>query len=136
MRMPDGMDYEFVVSLVLIAGVVLFAYLWFKQRQKAIYILTGFVAVFIFLSMYMITPRIEAYSQRTAVEFFKSVSDEDAYLLTLGYKSYAQLFYGKSRDHQNINSKDENWLLKGNIDKPVYISAKSYKKDHYQEQYP
>jgi 4-amino-4-deoxy-L-arabinose transferase-like glycosyltransferase len=128
--------YEFVISLVMLAGVVLFAVLWFKQRQKAVYILTGLVAVFIFLTMYMLTPRIELYSQRTAVEFFSSVSDEDAYLLTLGYKSYAQLFYGKSRDHQNINSRDEDWLLKGNIDKPVYISAKSYKKEQYQEEYP
>jgi hypothetical protein len=128
--------YEFVISLMLIAGIALFAFFWFKQRQKAVYILTAFVAVFIFLSMYFITPRVEIYSQRTAVEFFKSVSEEDAYLLTLGYKSYAQLFYGKSRDHKNINSKDENWLLKGDIDKPVYISSKSYKKEHYQEEYP
>jgi 4-amino-4-deoxy-L-arabinose transferase-like glycosyltransferase len=128
--------FEFIVSFVLIAGVVLFARYWFSQRQKAVYILTGLVAVFIFLSMYLIVPRVEAYSQRTAVEFFKSVSEEDAYMLTLGYKSYAQLFYGKSRDHENSDSKDEKWLLKGNIDKPVYIAAKSYKKDHYQEQYP
>ncbi len=128
--------YEFVISLVLIAGVVLFAFFWFRERQKAVYLLTGLVAVFIFLSMYLIMPRVEIYSQHTAVEFFKSVSDEDAYMLTLGYKSYAQLFYGKSRDHQNTNSKDENWLLKGTIDKPVYISAKSYKKEHYQEKYP
>jgi hypothetical protein len=128
--------YEFVVSLVLIAGVILFALFWFKQRQKSVFILTGLVAAFIFLSMYLIAPRVEIYSQRTAVEFFKSVSNEDAYMLTLGYKSYAQLFYGKSRDHQNINSRDENWLLKGNIDKPVYISAKTYKKEHYQEEFP
>jgi 4-amino-4-deoxy-L-arabinose transferase-like glycosyltransferase len=128
--------YEFVVSLVLITGVVLFAHFWFKQRQKAVYIITGLVAVFIFLTMYLITPRVEIYSQRTAVEFFRSVSDEDAYLLTLGYKSYAQLFYGKSRDHQNINSKDEDWLLKGTIDKPVYISSKSNNKEQYQEEYP
>jgi 4-amino-4-deoxy-L-arabinose transferase-like glycosyltransferase len=128
--------YEFIISLLLIAGVVLFAIFWFKQRQKAVFLLTGFVAVFIFLSMYLITPRVEIYSQRAAVEFFSSVSHEDAYMLTLGYKSYAQLFYGKSGDHQNINSKDENWLLKGTIDKPVYISAKSYKKAHYQEDYP
>jgi 4-amino-4-deoxy-L-arabinose transferase-like glycosyltransferase len=128
--------FEFVISLVLLAGIVLFAMFWFTRRQKAVYILSALVAVFIFLSMYFITPRVEMYSQRTAVEFFKSVSDEDAYLLTLGYKSYAQLFYGKSRDHRNINSRDENWLLKGNIDKPVYISAKSYKKEQYQEEYP
>ena len=125
--------YEFIASLVLIAAVVLFAFFWFRERQKAVYLLTGLVAVFIFLSMYLIVPRVEKYSQNTAVEFFKSVSDEDAYLLTLGYKSYAQYFYGKSRDHQNTLSKDENWLLKGNIDKPVYIASKSYKREHYQE---
>ena len=56
--------YEFIVSLILIAGVVLFARFWFKQRQKAVYILTGLVAVFIFLSMYLIVPRVETYSQR------------------------------------------------------------------------
>lgn len=128
--------YEFVVSLVLVTAVVLYSIFWFKRKERALYILTGLVAVFVFLSMYLITPRVEIYSQRTAIEFFKSVSDEDAYLLTLGYKSYAQLFYGKSGDHQNINSKNEEWLLKGNIDKPVYISSKSYKKVHYREKYP
>jgi len=128
--------YEFVVSLVLITGIWLFAIWWFRHRQRAVYVLTGLVAVFIFLSMYLIAPRVEMYSQRAAVEFFRSVSDEDAYVLTLGYKSYAQYFYGKSRDHQHVNSKDENWLLKGDIDKPVYISAKSYKKEHYQGNYP
>ncbi len=128
--------YEFIVSLVLIAGIVIFSRLWSTQRQKAVYLLTGMVAAFIFLSMFLITPRIEIYSQRTAIEFFKSVSDEDAYLMTLGYKSYAHLYYGKSKDHHNINSKDEDWLLKGNLDKPVYISAKAYKTAHYKEKYP
>jgi hypothetical protein len=128
--------FEFIISLVLIAGIVLFSVLWFRQRQNAVFILTSLVAVFIFLSMYFITPRVEMYSQRTAIEFFSSVSDEDAYMLTLGYKSYAQLFYGKSRDHENIASRDETWLLKGDIDKPVYISSKSYKKQQYQEEYP
>jgi 4-amino-4-deoxy-L-arabinose transferase-like glycosyltransferase len=128
--------YEFVASLALMAAVVLFAFFWFRERQKAVYLLTALVAVFIFLSMYLIVPRVEKYTQNTAVEFFKSVSDEDAYVLTLGYKSYAQFFYGKSRDHQNALSKDENWLLKGNIDKPVYIASKSYKRKHYQDIYP
>jgi 4-amino-4-deoxy-L-arabinose transferase-like glycosyltransferase len=128
--------YEFIVSLVMITGIVLFAMLWFKNRHRAVFILTGLVSAFIFLSMYMITPRVETYSQRAAIEFFRSVSDEDAYLLTLGYKSYAHLFYGKSRDHRNPNSKDENWLLKGKIDKPVYISAKSNNKVQYEEEYP
>ena len=99
--MPDGSGYEFLVALVLMAGVVCLSSCGRRDRFKAVYILTGLVSVFIFLSMFMIAPRIEMYSQRPALEFFESVSGQDAYLVTLGYKSYAQLFYGKARNFEN-----------------------------------
>jgi 4-amino-4-deoxy-L-arabinose transferase-like glycosyltransferase len=128
--------YESVVSMVLISAVTLFGIYWDKHRKRAVFILTGMVAVFMFLSMYLITPRIEMYSQRPAIEFFRSVSDQDAYVLTLGYKSYAQLFYGKVKEFENANSKDENWLLKGKIDKPVYVAVKADKLEKYRVEYP
>jgi hypothetical protein len=84
----------------------------------------------------MIAPRIEMYSQRPALEFFESVSGQDAYLVTLGYKSYAQLFYGKARNYENPNLKDEKWPVNGDIDKPVYIAAKSYKTREFLSEYP
>jgi 4-amino-4-deoxy-L-arabinose transferase-like glycosyltransferase len=128
--------YEFLVSVVLLAGVVLFNLFWNKDRFKAVFILSGLVSVFMFLSMFMIAPRIEMYSQRPALEFFESVSGQDAYLVTLGYKSYAQLFYGKARNHENPNLKDEKWPVNGDIDKPVYIAAKSYKTREFLSEYP
>jgi 4-amino-4-deoxy-L-arabinose transferase-like glycosyltransferase len=128
--------YESLASLALIAGVILFVHYWNRNIFKAVYMLTGMVSVFLFISMYVISPRIEIYSQRAALEFFESVSNQDAYVVTLGYKSYAQLFYGKAKNHENPKSKDEEWLLSGDIDKPVMIAAKSYNKEKFLSQYP
>jgi len=128
--------YEWLTALVLTTGLILFSLYWNRDRFKSVFMLCGLVSAFVFLSMFMVAPRIETYSQRPAVEFFKSVSGEDAYLLTLGYKSYAHLFYGRATIQKNIKSRDEKWLLTGEVDKPVYIAAKSHKIEEYRLQYP
>ena len=85
------------------------------------------------------TPKIEAYSQRAAIDFFESFRGKDVYVHPLGYKSYANLFYTEkiaSTDlhYQSIridrNGKEqepeanEKWLLYGKIDKPAYFICK------------
>jgi hypothetical protein len=128
--------YESLAALVILIGLTGYAIYWNKFRFKAVYILSILVSVFMFLSMYLIAPNIDFYAQRPAIEFFKSVSGQDAYIMTLGYKSYAHLFYGKAEDHSNPLYRDENWLLTGKIDKPVLIAAKAYRKEDYLRQYP
>ena len=128
--------YELVAGVVLIVGLILFFRYWAKHNPIAPGILTGTVSAFMFLAMLMVVPRIEAYSQRAAIEFFKSVNDEDAYLQTIGYKSYAHLFYGKVRDHDNEQSQDKEWLLKGILDKPAYFSVKITRKEKFMKDFP
>ena len=114
--------YEFVAGAMLVIALVFFALQ--KNLKKAIWILTGIIPFFMFLSLALIVPKVESYSQRAAIEFFESVSDEDVYLSTLGYKSYAHLFYGKIRNQTNEKSREKEWLLRGNIDKTAYFSTK------------
>lgn len=129
--------FEFLTGLVLIAGLIVFAVLSRRRFERAAQILTIWIAVFMFLAMLLIVPRVEAYSQRAAIEFFKSVSDEDAYLITAGYKSYAHLFYGKVRDHsQKPESYSKQWLLSGNTDKTVYVAAKITYRDKLINEHP
>ena len=128
--------YESLAALVILIGLIGYAIHWNKFRFKAVYILSILVSVFMFLSMYLIAPNIDFYAQRPAIEFFKSVSGQDAYVMTLGYKSYAHLFYGKAKYHSNPLYRDENWLLTGKTDKPVLIAAKAYRKKDYLKQYP
>jgi 4-amino-4-deoxy-L-arabinose transferase-like glycosyltransferase len=128
--------FEFVTGLVLLAGVFVYGHMVKNNALKAVYFLTGTVFIYMFLTVLLITPRAEAYSQHAAVEFFESVSNEDAYLLTVGYKSYAHLFYGKAKKHIRPESKDEKWILTGNIDKNAYFSMKIHRKENFMKDYP
>jgi hypothetical protein len=128
--------FEFITGILLIAAVIVFVGMWKKQRTKAVYILTLSVSVFMFLALTLIVPRVESYSQKAAIEFFQSVSNEDAYLATLGYKSYAHLFYGKAKDHSGVESSRKEWLLTGELDKPAYFAAKINRKEKIMKEYP
>lgn len=126
--------YE-IIAGIFMAGIIVF-YLRAGNFSRSARMIALAVPVFMFMAMTMIVPKVEAYSQRAAIEFFKSVSHEDAYLSTIGYKSYAHLFYGKVRPHPGRNTGDKEWLLKGNIDKPAYFSVKITRKEKFINEYP
>ena len=101
--------------------------------QKAAWIFFGGTAIAIFLASAIIVPKVERYSQGAAIDFLIQRQGEDCYVNTLGYYSYAQLFYVRKEKPVNPNSYNEQWLLTGNIDKPAYFVSKvdrieSYKK--------
>jgi len=89
-----------------------------------------------FFIMTLITPRVEAYSQRAAIEFYTKVANEDSYITTLGFKSYAHLFYGRVKPPVNLSVYEKGWFLKGNIDKPTYIVFKNSRKERSLSEYP
>ncbi len=129
--------FEPLIGLVLLAGIAIFlVYSKNKNIMKGIIPLFCGSALFIFLIIIFLTPKIEKYSQYAAIEFFKQISAENAYVETLGYKSYAHLFYSDKKKPVNPKSYDKNWLLSGNIDKKAYFSLKITKKKNILEKYP
>lgn len=126
--------FEIIPGLFLLV-VIFLALRWWKQQayQKAIPALFGGTAVFVMLTLIFFINRIEGYSQRAAVEFFESKVGEDAYLITDGYKSYAQYFYGKTQEYSNKNEGDRERLFTGEVDKDVYIVTKIHKADRLRE---
>jgi hypothetical protein len=45
-------------------------------------------------------------------------------VINVGYKSYGQLFYAKKPPVLDPKTNDYNWLLRGDIDKDVYVISK------------
>ena len=88
------------------------------------------------LALSVIAPKIEMLTQQAAVEFYQGLQGKDVYVTTLGFKSYAHYFYSNEQPSANINSTNEDWLLKGDIDKPVYFVCKINSADEYEKQYP
>lgn len=129
-----GMEGAPGVLLILMLTWFFWAYHG-GRKARAIGVLFGGTAVFVMGTLYMFVGRIEAYSQRAAIDFFKAHAAEDVYMITHGYKSYAHLYYGRQPAHPHPSRTDKNWLLSGDTDKDVLLSAKINKVSQLSE-YP
>ncbi|MBV8254160.1 MAG: glycosyltransferase family 39 protein [Chitinophaga sp.] len=103
--------------MVIISGILLGR----KKMQEGL--ITLFVSTIIAIQVTVVhfVPKVEAYSQRAAIEFFESFQGKDVYVKALSYHSYAQHYYSREMPHSNPNYYNTEWLLNGNIDKPAYF---------------
>lgn len=121
---------DYLLPLIFATGLFLFfsingfrRYLYFMAAMLVSYfiILTAFV------------PKIEAHTQRAAIEFYESKANEDCYVTPVNYKSYAHLFYTQKPNQQNENHSNSSWLINGKTDKPVYCVLKITSSDEFAE---
>jgi hypothetical protein len=125
---------EGIVGLLMIFSIIIgIRSLQKNNFRKAAWVLFGGTAIVIFLASAIIVPKVERYSQGAAIDFFIQRRGEDCYVNTLGYYSYAQLFYVQKEKPVNPLSYDEQWLLTGNIDKPAYFVSKVDRIDNYKQ---
>lgn len=134
--------YEQYVGVFYLTIVMVSVYLLRSGKLKH-----GFTSLFIGSAisisgiLIIIAPRIEAYTQNAPIEFWKSLSNKDCYVNTLGYKSYSHYFYAQKKEKNSAYGKkmtfDEfrDWMLTGDIDKPAYFSAKYHHAKSYLEEY-
>ncbi len=126
---------EWVTGLILLVGFGLFL-----RYNKALHmfraVVTLFVAslLFTFFTMVLIVPRVERYSQLAAIEFYEDLQGQDVYVNTLGFKSYAHLFYFR-KPNQGEQSNNMEYLLHGKLDKDAYFVMKNFNKERYLQQY-
>lgn len=118
-------------GLLYIAGIWIAVMMMRKDFRRGMITLCITQIVIIQITVLHFTPKIEAYSQRAAIDFFKSFEGKDVYVQVLGYKSYAHLFYTKKDKPQNPNYYNEQWLLHGKVDKPTYFVCKVIAADQY-----
>ncbi|MCB8998829.1 MAG: glycosyltransferase family 39 protein [Bacteroidales bacterium] len=128
--------FEAFIGLFFIISTLVFISIFKRHIQLSIRGIFLSTMVFGFLLMGFVVPRVESYSQRAAIDFYQLVKDEDAYITTLGFKSYAQFFYGEVKPPENKLVYQRGWLIYGNIDKPVYIVFKINRMEKYLEEHP
>lgn len=118
-------------GLIYLAGIITAVVLMRKEFRKGVLVLCAVQVITIQVTVLHFTPKIEAISQRAAIEYFQSFIGKDVYVHVLGYKSYAHLFYTQKQPQTNNNYDNEEWLLTGNIDKPAYFICKVMEADKY-----
>ena len=126
---------EMLIGVFFILSMVVVTILIKRKRNRIIGVFVSSL-VFVYLTMIFITPRIEGYTQRAAIEFYKELKDEKVYLATLGFKSYAHLFYSDLKPYERGQNVTATWLLEGDIDRDAYFVFKINRKKRYLEEYP
>ena len=117
---------EFVPGVLMLLTLIVYIVLINKNKKyAAINCLFWGTAIWIQLGLFFYIKNIEGISQRANIEFWQSKKMEDSYFATYGYKSYTQYFYGAVKAQANPKANDMDWLLKGVVDKSVYISCKT-----------
>jgi len=129
--------WEFMVGVILIIGTVGSLLIF---RKKILYQIIGiFVSCLLYtnLTMTIIVPKVEKYTQNAAIEFYEKISEEDCVVETWGFKSYAQYFYSKSTSPENFCFIDRDCILRTGVsDKPVYIVTKNYRAIDFRIRHP
>ncbi|NJM15091.1 MAG: hypothetical protein HC896_06700 [Bacteroidales bacterium] len=125
-----------LLAVVLFVGLTLYLIINRFNYQLAIFVLMLANGLYCFWTIKSVVPRIEHHTQRAAIEFYKSKADEDCYLKTMGFKSYAHYFYGNIRPEESNLAIDISLVEQGALDKPVYFICKKNKKERILLDFP
>jgi 4-amino-4-deoxy-L-arabinose transferase-like glycosyltransferase len=121
---------EWSLSQAIVGVFFIFALIFVVFYLKKLKILRGLSFLFLLTALFLnavlivFINNIEGYSQNAAIGFLASKANEDCYVATYGYKSYANIFYAKKRKPTNPKHTNDEWLMHGAVDKPTYWLAK------------
>lgn len=137
--MKETYEWSFLqlVPFVLLTATILLSFNYLKKNIYIKYYLSlgmGLIISLVSINAFVI-PKIEDISQGAAIDFYKRHQQENAYFTTLGFKSYAHLFYGHVRPG-NEKTQNEQEIATGTILKPAYFVVKIQQKDQFMSNYP
>lgn len=111
---------------LLLLGMVASLMFWLRKRfWESTQAAFAGGAAFVSLLLVMVVCNIEQYTQGAVIRFYESKAAEDCYIRTIGFKSYAHLYYGKKQDpgpDKTIDSYEN--MARGPVNKKSYFVAK------------
>jgi hypothetical protein len=128
--------FEFLTGIFLLVGILISLIVFKSTYIKSVISVFTVSIIFTVLSVIVLVPQAEKISQKAAIDFYEEKADEEAYFLTYHMKSYAHLFYGKASTFGKDKIPDPGELLKGEVDKTVYVVCKIHAKDSFMKNYP
>ena len=114
--------YEFAAGLVF--GLILVVSVFYLRGVKQVITIFGSTALYVFVLMFMLVPKIEKYSQGPAIEFISAFKGKPVWVSTLGYYSYAPFFYGDKQQRACKEGDEVDFLLYGDTGRDVYFVTK------------
>lgn len=128
--------WEKVPGILLLAASLLFLFRANKSIRRSLVVLFLLSMVAINLTIVMITPKVEPYSQGAAIEFYESKQGELAVVEPLRFKSYAHLFYTNRPPQFTRSLADSIKQFNSHPHIPVYYVGKVQNKEENEQEMP
>lgn len=125
---------EWMIGIFLLLGVFISLIQILRRDTRGMVVLHVVVMLFVTASLYIYTGRIEEYSQRTAVNFYKGLKGQEVYVTPLGFKSYSHLYYFDKPAGGIHLSVEE--MMENKLDRDAYFVIQLDKKEAILERYP
>lgn len=126
----EWQGWESLTGIFYFLLIILSAFFFAKKSNwKAITTLFYATALCLFIYLITVVPKIEQYSQGPAIRFYQSLAGKDVYMWPVGFKSYAQYFYGQKPPEPKYGKNQLEYLLRGKIDRPAYFVVKINNKE-------
>jgi hypothetical protein len=129
--------FEAIAGLMMIMTAILFIR-FFKRNKPLVAIVVLFAGTIVVTELICLVfvPKIEAYTQKAAIDFYREKRTEDCYVKALGYHSYAQYFYTQRKLPAERERLEVDWMLHGKLDKPAYFVSKITHDETNRKDYP
>jgi 4-amino-4-deoxy-L-arabinose transferase-like glycosyltransferase len=95
--------------------------------RKFLFFMAAGTCVIFAYSRYVV-PKIEGYTQATAIDFYVAKSGQKVYIETVGFKSFAHLLYFQK---QTGSPTSEELMNRSSIDRPSFFVMKSDAEDRF-----
>ncbi|MES2567591.1 MAG: glycosyltransferase family 39 protein [Bacteroidota bacterium] len=102
--------YEWVIGIIFLCISIVSIFKIRRGSLKFIYLLCLGSLFSVYSLIMIIAPKIEQYSQRSAIEFYKQCAIHNINVESIGFKSYATLFYGQLEPSFKQNVSFTNYL--------------------------
>lgn len=102
--------FEWIIGVVFL-GLTYYSLVKIKKGSfKFIYLLFLSSLFAVYSLIMIVAPKVEQYSQRTAIEFYKQCAKHGFSVESIGFKSYATLFYGELEPSFENNQSFKDYL--------------------------
>lgn len=116
---------EFTIGAFYLAAIILATIYHYRNPVTGAVILFVSTIFTVQFTLYLMVPKIEEHVQGAVIDFYREYGrDKDVYIESIGFKSYADLFYANKKPEQCKNINNQEWLMHGDIDKPTYLARK------------
>jgi 4-amino-4-deoxy-L-arabinose transferase-like glycosyltransferase len=126
--------WEWLIGVFLFLGTATAAVGILRRNSSGMLILHVVVLFFVTASIYTFTGRIEEYSQRAYIKFYKALKGQQVYVNPLGFESYAHLYYFEKQHSEKDPGVKQ--ILEDELDRDAYFVMRTDEKEKYLERYP